>query len=204
MRVKAGRVLAGRAEFLLCTVGIADRNGCLRIFVIAEPGECGVGESGGVAYLRIAETQALAFEDELDVIDEFHPMRLREPFSTVADEVDVGAFFEDQARGVDRIAEALDAGDAAGFHAASVHEEGVELYAAVGGEKAAAPSVEGGIVFEEGDGCFDGIDGRATTCQDFVPDLEGAAHAGFVCGCGVGRNGPCAAMNQEGGIVSGG
>jgi hypothetical protein len=105
---------------------------------------------------------------------------------------------------MDGIAEALDAGDATGFHAASVHEEGVKLNATVGGEEAAATSVEGRVIFEDSDSGFNGIDGCAAAGEDFVTDLEGAAHAGFVCGCGVGRNGPCAAVNEEGGIVGGG
>ncbi len=157
-----------------------------------------------MAYLRIAEAEAFALEDQLDVVDEFHAMRLRELFGAFADEVDVGTFFEDEARGVDGIAQAFDAGDAACFHAASVHEEGVELNATVGGEEAAATRVEGGVVFEERDGCFNGVDGGTAAGEDFVTDLEGAAHACFVGRCGVGRNGPCAAVNEEGGIVGGG
>jgi hypothetical protein len=148
-----------------------------------------------VAYLGIGQAEALAIKDELAVFDEFHAMQLRESFGAFADEVDVGTFFEDQAGGVDGIAEALNAGYAAGFHAAAVHEEGIELDAAVGGKEAAAASVEGGIVFEDGDGCLDGVDGCAATGEYFMTYFEGAADSGLVGGCEVGRDCPGSAMN---------
>ena len=119
------------------------------------------------------------------------------------DEVDVGAFFEDEAGGLDGVAEALDAGYAAGLHAAAVHEQGVELDAAVGGEEAAAAGVEGGIVFKDGDGGFDGVDGGAAEGEDGVSGFKGGADSGLVGGCGVGGDGPGAAVNEESGIVRG-
>lgn len=173
------------------------------ILVVLEAGEGGIGQAGGMAGLCMGEALAFAFEDQFGIVDELHAMRLGELLGTVADEVDVGAFFEDEARGVDGIAQALDAGDTAGFHAASVHEEGVKLYATVGGEEAASTGVEGRIVFEDGDGGFDGINGCAATGEDFVTDFEGVTHAGFVGGRGIGRDGPCASVNEEGGIVRG-
>jgi hypothetical protein len=100
-----------------------------------------------------------------------------ELFGTGTDEVDVGTLFEDEAGGLDGIAEAFDAGDATGFHAATVHEECVELDAAVGGEKAASASVEGGVIFKDSDGGFDGIEGRAATSEDCVAFFEGVADA---------------------------
>jgi hypothetical protein len=114
-----------------------------------------------------------------------------------------GTFFEDEAGGLDGVAEALDAGDAAGFHAAAVHEEGVELDAAVGGEEAAAAGVEGGVVFKDGDGGFNGVDGGAAEGEDAVAGFEGVADAGLVGGCGVGGDGPGAAVDEEDGVVSG-
>src|ERR1700679_3966890 len=130
-------------------------------------------------------------------------MGLREPLGTFADEVDVRTFFKDQARGVDGVAQVLDARNAAGSHAAAVHEERVELDPTVGGEKAATTGVEGGIVLKDGDGGFNGVNGRAAACEDFMTDFEGPANAGFVCRCGVGGNGPCASVNKEGWIVRG-
>ncbi len=105
---------------------------------------------------------------------------------------------------MDGIAEALDTGDAAGFHAPAVHEERVELDAAVGGEEAAAAGIEGGIVFEDGDCGFDSVDGCAAAREDFVTDFEGVTHTGFMSGCGVGGDGPSSAMDEKSGVVGGG
>jgi len=120
-----------------------------------------------------------------------------------SDEIDVLALFEDEAGGLDGVAKALDAGYAAGFHAAAIHEQGVELDAAVGGEEAAAAGVEGGVVFKNRDCGFNGVDGGTAATEDRVAGFKGGADSGFVSGSGVGRNGPGAAMNEEGGIVSG-
>ena len=93
------------------------------------------------------------------------------------DEVDVRGLLEDEAGGLDGVAEALDTGDAAGFHAVAVHEEGVELDAAVGGEEAAATGVEGGVVFKDGDGGFNGVEGGTAAGEDAVAGFEGVADA---------------------------
>jgi hypothetical protein len=76
-----------------------------------------------------------------------------------ADEVDVGTLLEDEAGSLNGVAETLDAGYSAGLHAATIHEESVELDTAIGGEKAAAAGVEGGVVFKDGDGSFYGVEG---------------------------------------------
>jgi len=110
-------------------------------------GEGLVAEAGGLTGLGVGEARDFAGEDQLAVVDEGHAVSGGEAFRAFTDEVDVGRLLEDEAGGLDGIAEALDAGDAAGFHAAAVHEEGVELDAAVGGEEAAAAGVEGGVVF---------------------------------------------------------
>jgi hypothetical protein len=109
--------------------------------------------------LGVGEALALTVEDEFGVVDEGHAVRGGELLGAIADEVDMVALFEDQAGGLNGIAQALDAGYASGLHAAAVHEERVKLDAAVGGEKAAAAGVEGGVVFEDGDGGFNGIEG---------------------------------------------
>lgn len=178
-----------------------DRDSGFGAFVVFEAGEGLIGEAGGVAGLGFCEATAFALEDEVGVVDQGHAVGLREGFGSGSDEVDVRAFFENDAGGVDGIADALDASDSAGFHAASIHEERVELDAAVGGEEAAAACVEGGVVFEDGDGGFNRIDGCTAAGKDFMAGFERAAHAGFVCGrVGVG-NGPGASMDEERGVV---
>jgi hypothetical protein len=152
----------------------------------------------------MGEALTLAVEDQFGVVDEGHAVGVGELLGAGADEVDVRAFFEDQAGGLNGVAEALDTGHAASLHAAAVHEEGVELDAAVGGEKAAAAGVEGGVVFEDGDGGFDGIEGRAAAREDGIAGFKGVADTGFVSGSGVGGDGPCAAVDEESGSVDGG
>jgi hypothetical protein len=122
-------------------------------------GECVVAEAGCFAELGLRKAFAFAVEDQVGIVDESHAVGMGELLGSGADEIDMGALFENEARGLDGIAEAFDTGHAASLQAAAVHEKGVELNAAVGGEKAAATGVEGGIVFEDGDGCFDGIEG---------------------------------------------
>ena len=131
------------------------------------------------------------------------PWECGEVLRAGADEVDMGTFFEDQAGGVDGIAEALDTGYAAGFHAAAVHEQGVELDAAIGGEEAAAAGVEGGVVFKDGDGGFNGVKGGSAAREDGDAGLQSVAHTGFVGGCGVGGDGPCAAVDEQDGSARG-
>ena len=83
----------------------------------------------------------------------------RKLLRTGADEIDMRTLLENQARGLNGIAQALHAGHSAGFHSSAIHEQCIELHAAVGGEEAAAAGVEGRIIFKHRDGCFDGIEG---------------------------------------------
>jgi hypothetical protein len=85
---------------------------------------------------------------------------------TGADEVDMLALFEDEARGLDGVTEALDASHAASFHAAAIHKQRVKLDTAIGGEETASAGVEAGVVFKDGYGCFNGVEGGASTGKD--------------------------------------
>jgi hypothetical protein len=96
---------------------------------------------------------------------------------TDPDEVDVGALFEDEAGGFDGVAKVFDAGNASSLHAASVHDERIELDAAVGGEKAAATGVEGGVILKDSDGGLDGVDRRAASGQDGIACFQSVADA---------------------------
>jgi hypothetical protein len=162
-----------------------------------------VFQAGGLTGLSKGETVALAGEDEFGVVDEEHTVSGGELLGAGADEIDVRASFEDKASGLDGVAEALDTGYAAGFHAASVHEESIELDAAVGGEEAATAGVEGGVIFQDGHGGFDGVEGGAAAGEDFISHFEGGADTGLVGGCGVGGDGPGTAVNDAGWIVGG-
>ena len=121
-----------------------------------------------------------------------------EGFRTRSDEVDVRAFIEDEASGLDGVAKALDAGYAAGAEGGAIHEEGVELDGAFGGEEAAAAGVEGGVVFEDGDGGFDGVGGGASPVEDGVAGFECLGDTGLVIGSHFRRNCPGSAVDDEG------
>lgn len=162
-------------------------------------GEGAVGGAGLFARLSFGEAAAFAIEDELGIIDEGHALGLREGFCAGTDEVDVGAFVEDEAGGLDGVADALDAGDAAGAESGSIHDEGVELDAAVAGEEGAAAGVEGGVILELDDGGFDGIEGGAAVFEDAPAFLEGIEDALFVGIEEVGGDVPCAAVDEEDG-----
>ena len=181
--------------------GVVRVEGGLGGFVIAEdvPGEGFVGESGGLAFFGRVEAFALAVEDEFGVVDEGHAVAGDEGFGVGSNEVDVRALLKDDARGLDGVAKVLDTGNAAGLHASAVHEEGIELDAAIGGEEGATTGVEGGVIFEDGDGGFDGIEGRTAAGQNGIAGGEGMLYAGEMFGFGVGGNGPCTAVHQKDG-----
>lgn len=185
--------------------GVVGVEGGLWGFVVAEDlaGEGVVGETGRLASLGQSETLALAVEDQFGVVNEGYAVGCGELLGTRADEVDVRAPLEDEAGGLNRVAETLDTGHAARLHAAAVHEKGVELDTAVGGEKAAAAGVEGGVVFKDGDCGLDGIEGRAAAGEDGIAGLEGVADSGLVSVGFFGRDGPGTAVSEEGGDVCG-
>ena len=201
LALRAVLVLALRAVFVLEEICGSDC--CFGALVVmeADSGEGGVIEAGGMTELCVGEALAFAIEYEFAVINEGHAVGLGELLCAGTDEVDVLAFLEDEAGGLDGVAETLDAGNAAGAHAASVHEEGVELDAAVGGKEAAAAGIEGGIVFKNGDGGFDGVEGGGSAGEDSVAGFKGGADAGQVSGCGVGGDGPGAAVDEKSGRV---
>ena len=179
--------------------------GSFGAFVIAVDlaGEGFVGEAGGLAGLRVGEAAAFAIEDQCAVVDEGESMRSGERFGAGADEVNVGRLFEDEAGGLNGIVQAFDAGDSAGFHAPTIHEEGVELDAAVGGEEAAKPGIEGGVIFKDDDRGFDGVERGASAGEDVVAGFEGTENPGLVSGSVGFRNGPCSAMDEQDWFVCG-
>jgi len=192
------------------TAGIVN-GGCLGVLVVVEDGleggiEAGEGvvaEAGGLAALGMSEALALTVEDQFGVVDEGHAVGLGELLGSGTDEIDVLAVFEDEAGGLNGIAEALDAGYATSLHAAAVHEEGVELDATVGGEKAATAGVESGVIFEDGDGGFDRIDGRSAAGKNGIAGFKGVADTGLMCGSHVDRDGPRTSVDEQSGSMMG-
>ena len=167
---------------------------------LAVAAEGGVGSAGGFALLELHEAVAFAVDDELGVVDQSHAVLGGETLGTRADEVDMRRFFEHQAGGLDGVAEALDAGDAAGAEVGAVHEQGVELDAAVAGEEGAAAGVEGVVVFHDGDGGFDGVDGCAAVLELCPAGGQGGGDAALVRVDGVVGHGPGATVDEEDGV----
>jgi hypothetical protein len=111
----------------------------------------------------------------------------------------VGAFIEDEAGGLDGISEVFNAGYAAGAESVSVHQEGVELDASFAGEEASATGVEGGVIFEGGDGGFYCVGGSPAFFENGVSGGEGMGYSALMVFGHLGWNGPGAAVNEEDG-----
>jgi len=56
-------------------------------------------------------------------------------------------------------------------------------------KKAATAGVEGGVIFEDGDGSFDRIDGRSATGKNGIAGFKRVADTGLVGGSHVGGDG---------------
>ena len=79
--------------------------------------------------------------------------------------------------------------------------QGVELDAAVAGEEAAASGVEGVVVFEHGDGGFDGVDGGGSALEQGIAGLEGVGDALLVGLEHVVGDGPGSAVDEKNGAA---
>jgi hypothetical protein len=125
-------------------------------------------------------------------------------FRVAADEIDVWTFFEDETRGVDGIAQPLDAGDATGTHDpghAAIHEQCVELDFAIAGEERASACVERLVVLEDGDGGFYRVNSGGPTLEQGVAGEERTANTeGVGIDVAVGDS-PRAAMNEKYGLI---
>jgi hypothetical protein len=116
----------------------------------------------------------------------------------------VWTFFEDETRGVDGIAESLDASDATGAHGsghAAIHEQCVELDLAIAGEERAAACVERLVVLEDGDRGFYRVNGGGAALEQRVAGEERTANTeGVGIDIAIG-DGPGAAMNEKYGLI---
>jgi len=81
--------------------------------------------------LSVVEALTLAVEDQFGIVDEGHSVGLGKLLGARTYKIDVFAVFEDQAGGLNGIAEVLNAGHAASPHAATVHEKRIKLDAPV-------------------------------------------------------------------------
>jgi len=159
-----------------------------------------VGEAGLLIALRVGQTRAFTIEHQLGVIDQRHALLGGKVLRVAANEVDMRTLFEDETRGVDGIAQPLDAGHTARAHGAgdaAIHQQCIELDFAVAREKGAAACIERLVVFEHGDGGLDCIDSSGAALQQRVTGEQRTADAEGVSIDGVIRDGPRAAMNEK-------
>ena len=157
----------------------------------------------GLARLSLCEAIALPVKDQFGIVDEGHPVSEGELFRSGCNEVNVRAAFQNQPSGLNGISNALDTGNAPGFHTASIHEQGIKLDAAIGGKKAAATGVEGGVVFKNRHSRFHGIECGAVLRKETVAGFKRMAHASLVSSLGVLGYGPCTSVNKKRGNVRG-
>ena len=153
---------------------------------------------GGVGILAAAEPGfAFGGRDEVFGIAERDAVRRGEVFGTFGDEHHVGRFFEDSARGLDGIFDAAKTGNGAGAERGGVHDDGVAFDVAVECEMGAETGVEDGVVFEDDNSGFDGVERAAAVFENSPAGLESAETAGFAGVDGVIGNVPGTAVNNE-------
>src|SRR5438270_2262438 len=83
------------------------------------------------------------------VVDLLEAMVAGEIVGAMAAQEDVGTILEQLAREADRCTSGAQPGHRAGPARPSVHDRGVKLYAAGGGQHAAAPRIETDVFFED-------------------------------------------------------
>ena len=110
------------------------------------------------------------------------------------------AFFENSASGANGIFYAAQTGDRTSAESGSVHDDGVAFDMAIEIEVRAEASVKDGIVFENHDGGFDGVQ-SATPFGEYTPACLQGAEAASVAGIdSIVGNIPGTAMNDERGL----
>ncbi len=159
-----------------------------------------IGQPGALLVLRLGQTHPFTIEHQFGVIDQRHALLGGEVLRIAADEVDMRALLEHETRGMDGIAQPLDAGHAAGAHGArhaAIHQQRVELDFAVARKKGAPAGIEGLVVLKHSDRGLDCIDRGGAALQQRIAGEQCAADAEGVGFDGVIGDGPRAAMNEK-------
>jgi hypothetical protein len=153
---------------------------------------------GGVRILAAA-CPGFAFggRDEFFRIAERYAVIVGELFGALGDEHHMRTFFKDGARSLDGIFDAAKTGDGTGAKCAGVHDDGVAFDVAIEIQMGAVAGVEDRIVFEDGNGGFDGVECVAAVAEDGIAGLERAKAAGFAGFNGGVRDVPGAAVYDE-------
>jgi len=134
-------------------------------------------------FLRLAELDSVLFGEALRAFGDQHHMRTT---------------LENFAREPNRILDALQRGRSAGAERRTVHDDGVALHPAIQIEMRPIPRVKNGIVLENHDGGFDGVQGGTAVGEESPAGTQCALAAGLASVYGFVRNVPRAAMNDQG------
>ena len=141
--------------------------------IVLPAGKGLVWDTGLRAGLGSLKALPLAVNHQALVLDQGHSLGASKLFGAGAGKVDVGAAFEHQAGGLNRVLQPLHAGHGARSQGLAIHQQSVELHPAIGGEKAAQAGIKGFIVFEQGDGMLDRVQGGGSLEEQFVARLYG-------------------------------
>jgi len=153
---------------------------------------------GGVGILAAAfPGSALRGGDKFVGSAEGHALLVSKAFGAGRNKHHVGTFFEHHARGLDGIFDAMESGDGTGAKRGGVHDDGVAFNVAVEIEMRAVAGIEDGIVFEDHDGGFDGVEGVATARENGPTGEERAKAAGFTGVDGVVGNVPGTTVDDK-------
>ena len=153
--------------------------GGVRVFAATEPAACSAGEMSSLGLQR------------------GHAVLRGEALGAFGDEHHVRRFFEDGARGANGILDAVKTGDGAVAKRGGVHDDGVVFDLAIEIEMGAETSIEDGIIFENDDGGFDGVEGVTATGENVPSGVKSAETAGFAGVDGIIGNIPSTTMNNE-------
>ena len=157
---------------------------------------------GSGVFVLAAKEPGFAFgvSNEIRGIAQSDAAFFSEAFGALADEHHVRAVLEDSTREADGIADVLQSGDSARAQGRAIHDDGIAFDAAVEIQMRAETSVENGVVFEDDDSRFDGVERGAASGENGPPSIKSAVAAGSARVDGFVRNVPSAAMDNQSGF----
>lgn len=115
------------------------------------------------------------FADKLFGTAEEEALVFDEAFGAFADEHHVRAFFENRASGANGILDSLQGRGRTGTKGGSVHHDGIAFHLAIKIQVRTITGIEDGIVFEDDNRCFDGIESMAAGREDRPSGRQGIA-----------------------------
>lgn len=140
---------------------------------------------------------ALGFADHFFRTAERNSVFRGETLRAFGDKHHVRAIFENFSRGLDGIPHALQGGGGASAKRRAVHDDGVTFDAAIEIEVRAVAGIEDGIILEDHDGSFDGVEGRSAAREDGPASSERAMAAGLASFNRFVGNIPGTAVNNQ-------